>query len=328
VRNGSYSDLQFFIVIPALLFSAQAAGQMFSLAPEVTKARSAAQSVFELHDQKPSIVDVLTLESIESRKLPPQPHSSKVSPKGTCIRVKEVHYTYPARPEAPVLANVNLTVEPGELVAFVGRSGAGKSSVIALLERFFDPTIGNVYFNGEDIRNIPIGEHRARISLVEQDPELFPGSIKYNISLGARPGHQVALEKVIEVCQQIGFHEFVMTLPEGYNTECGNSGSKLSGGQRQRIAIARALIRNPEILLLDEATSQLDSCTEQEVKKAIMAASSGRTTIMVAHRLASVQNADRIYVFEGGKIIEAGRHDELVASGGDYASMVAAQELT
>jgi ABC-type multidrug transport system fused ATPase/permease subunit len=162
---------------------------------------------------------------------------------------------------------------------------------------------------------------------VEQEPDLFPGSVKFNIGLGRRPGAEISDDDIIAVARKCELHDFIMSLPEGYNTEVGAHGSKLSGGQRQRLAIARALLRDPEILLLDEATSQLDANTEREIRRTIAAASKGRTTIMIAHRLASVQHADKIFVFDAGKIVEQGRHNELVAEGGIYAGMVAAQEL-
>jgi ATP-binding cassette subfamily B (MDR/TAP) protein 1 len=161
----------------------------------------------------------------------------------------------------------------------------------------------------------------------EQEPDLFPGTVKFNIGLGRRPGTEVSDEAIVDVAKKCELHDFIMSLPEGYNTEVGAHGSKLSGGQRQRLAIARALIRDPEILLLDEATSQLDATTERDVKNAIAAASSGRTTIMIAHRLSSIQHADCIFVFDSGQIVEQGRHDDLVDMGGIYAAMVSAQEL-
>jgi ATP-binding cassette subfamily B (MDR/TAP) protein 1 len=161
----------------------------------------------------------------------------------------------------------------------------------------------------------------------EQEPDLFPGTVKFNIGLGRRPDTEASDAEIETVAKKCELHDFIMSLPEGYNTQVGAHGSKLSGGQRQRLAIARALIRDPEILLLDEATSQLDATTERDVKQAIAAASCGRTTIMIAHRLASVQHADRIFVFDAGRIVEQGRHDELVDMGGIYAAMVTTQEL-
>jgi ABC-type multidrug transport system fused ATPase/permease subunit len=243
------------------------------------------------------------------------------------LEFRNVSLYYESRPNVPALNDVSFQIRQGENVAFVGRSGAGKSSTIHLIERFFDPNAGQVHLDGQDIRQEAVRNHRARLALVEQEPDLFPGSVKFNIGLGARPGTSASDEDIQRVAKECELHDFIMSLPEGYNTEVGSHGSKLSGGQRQRLAIARALIRDPEILLLDEATSQLDANTEREIRRAIAAASKGRTTIMIAHRLASVQHADRIFVFDTGRIVEQGRHDELVAMGGIYAAMVATQEL-
>ncbi|KAF1978403.1 leptomycin B resistance protein pmd1 [Bimuria novae-zelandiae CBS 107.79] len=328
VRGGNYSPKDFFIVLPALLFSAQAAGQLFSLAPEITRAKGAAQSVFALHDEKSTIIG--SVNAMESYQDEPRstPHNTNSSARvqGGEVEFRGVSLHYATRPGVAALNDVSFTIHPGEYVAFVGRSGAGKSSTVHLIERFFDPTTGIVLVDGDDIRNSNVQMHRARLGLVEQEPDLFPGSVKFNIGLG-KVGPELSEEDIIEVAKKCELHDFIMSLPEGYNTEVGTHGSKLSGGQRQRLAVARALIRDPEILLLDEATSQLDANMERDVRKAIAAASKGRTTIMIAHRLASVQHADCIFVFESGKIVEQGRHDELVFMGGIYASMVAAQEL-
>ncbi|KAF1948056.1 P-loop containing nucleoside triphosphate hydrolase protein [Clathrospora elynae] len=330
VRNGNYSQRDFFIVLPALLFSAQSAGQLFSLAPEVTRAKAAAQSVFSLHDEKPTIITEFSSHSTATNGEALLAGSS--ASYGTFgargeLEFRKVSLHYESRPNVPALNNVSFHVRQGENVAFVGRSGAGKSSTIHLIERFFDPTAGQVYLDGQDIRKEAVRNHRARLALVEQEPDLFPGSVKFNIRLGGRPGVEICDEDIQRVAKECELHDFIMSLPEGYNTEVGAHGSKLSGGQRQRLAIARALIRDPEILLLDEATSQLDANTEREIRRAIAAASKGRTTIMIAHRLASVQHADRIFVFDAGRIVEQGKHDELVAMGGIYAAMVATQEL-
>ncbi|KAL5420086.1 hypothetical protein PMIN04_006689 [Paraphaeosphaeria minitans] len=328
VRAGNYGQRDFFIVLPALLFSAQAAGQLFSLAPEITRAKTAAQNIFALHDEKPTIIEsVMTTEPYQNGASPT--HGSANGSGSNVlgeVEFRGVSLRYATRPDVAALNDVSFTIRPGEYVAFVGRSGAGKSSTVHLIERFFDPTAGSVFVDGEDIRNGDVKLHRARLGLVEQEPDLFPGSIKFNIGLG-NVGSEPTEKAIIEVAKKCELHDFIMSLPEGYSTEVGAHGSKLSGGQRQRLAIARALIRDPEILLLDEATSQLDANTERDIRKAIAAASKGRTTIMIAHRLASVQHADCIFVFEGGKIVEQGRHDELVSMSGIYAGMVAAQEL-
>ncbi|KAF2748010.1 multidrug resistance protein-like protein 1 [Sporormia fimetaria CBS 119925] len=327
VREGYYSPKAYFIVMPALLFSAQAAGQMFSLAPEITRAKTAAQNVFALHDQRPSIAtDCSSSPSVDNTSTSSTPSGSSTAPKGQ-LEFRNVTLRYETRPDVNALDDVSFCLRGGESVGFVGRSGAGKSSTMHLIERFYDPTFGTVLLDGLDIRTQNVEEHRAKLGLVEQEPDLFPGSVAFNIGLGAKPGQKVTQEDIENVAKKCGLHEFIMSLPEGYNTEVGSRGSKVSGGQKQRIAIARALIRDPEVLLLDEATSQLDANTEREIRAAIAAASSGRTTIMIAHRLASVQHADRIFVFDAGTVVEEGTHDELVAAGGIYSSMVAAQGL-
>jgi len=339
VRRGHYGELEFFIVLPAMLFSAQSAGQVFSLSPEISRAGSAARNVFALHDEKPKImVEGVTANGKTS------PSSASVSSDSSCETVKRdqnlaakkglveldsVTLSYSADSHHIALRNINLTVEPGEFVAFVGPSGAGKSSMISLLERFYDPTTGRVLVNGKDIRNMPVLKHRDRLSLVPQEPDLFPGSISHNIKLGAAAGQTVTDQDVRTICERCGVDKFISSLPEGYSTECGPNGSKLSGGQKQRIAIARALIRAPEILLLDEYTSALDAHSEMDIKEAVAHAAEGRTTIVVAHRLSTVQDANRIFVFDQGQLVEVGNHAELAAKeGGVYASMVKAQTLT
>jgi ATP-binding cassette subfamily B (MDR/TAP) protein 1 len=223
VRSGEYSSLQFFIVLPAILFSAQAAGQIFSLAPDIGRAKGAASRVFNLHDQKPSIdtkssddICPASEKSVYSPQSLPRTDLSSV-PLGT-IAFKDVGLTYASRPSDPVFTNFNLTIHAGETVALVGRSGAGKTSIISLIERFYDPTAGTILLDGVDIRSVPVSQHRARISLVSQDPDLFAGTVAFNVGLGARPGHTVTREEVVEACKAVGIHEFVSSLPDGYET--------------------------------------------------------------------------------------------------------------
>jgi len=299
----------------------------------MSRAGIAARNVFSLHDQQPSIMenedsvhgksDSDLAISVESST------SSKKSATATAgqIDLVDVGLRYPSKPNHPALENINISIKPGEFIAFVGPSGAGKSTVLSLLQRFYDPTSGSVQLDGEDIRRVSVSHHRSRLGLVPQDPDLFPGSIAYNISLGAAPGQTVSEEDIQTICKRCGIHDFIMSLPEAYTTECGTNGSKLSGGQKQRVAVARALIRAPEVLLLDEYTSALDAHSEQHIKKAVDGAAEGRTTIVVAHRLSTVQNATRIYVFDEGKVQEMGTHEELVAAGGLYASLVKTQTL-
>ncbi|KAI5788367.1 ABC transporter-like protein [Geopyxis carbonaria] len=341
VREGGYTSLDFFIVLPALLFSAQASGQMFSLAPEVTRAKSAARSIFNLHDQRPSIdTTPHAAPSAASPKTSSAPSASSPSSLTTTtttttpatlrgkIEFRAVSFSYPSRPTVPVLHDLSFTIAPGSFIALVGASGAGKSSTISLLERFYDPTAGTILLNDVPIASLPVRSHRARISLVSQDPCLFPGSIAFNIALGAAPDAATPTPAEVEAAaRQVGLHDFIVSLPMGYQTPVGADGGLLSGGQRQRIALARALVRDPDVLLLDEATSALDSISERLVQESVAAARRGRTCVAVAHRLSSVVRADWIWVFEQGRIVEGGRHEELLRRGGVYARMVGGQDL-
>jgi ATP-binding cassette, subfamily B (MDR/TAP), member 1 len=198
--------------------------------------------------------------------------------------------------------------------------------MISLLERFYDPTRGNITFDEQDIKSISPGSYRAEIALVQQEPVLFHGSIRENIALGIE-GEDPTDEAITVACKQANIHDFVLSLPDGLGTSCGSQGLQLSGGQRQRIAIARALIRQPRLLLLDEATSALDTESEKVVKKALDTASQGRTTIAVAHHLSTVKDADCILVFSHGKIIEVGTHEQLLQRKGVYYEMCLAQSL-
>lgn len=212
VRSGEYTTRQFFTVLPAILFSAQAAGQIFSLAPDIGRAKGAASRVFALHDQRPTIDNDTNKTSLPNAQVQGRPNQTG------SIRFKNVCLTYPSRPTVPVFTNLNIEINAGETIALVGRSGAGKSSVISLIERFYDPTSGAVLLDGVDIKSIPVSQHRARISLVSQDPDLFSGSVAFNVGLGARPGHVATREEVIDACKAVGIHDFVNGLPDGYET--------------------------------------------------------------------------------------------------------------
>ena len=223
------------------------------------------------------------------------------------VTFDHVSFRYPARPDAPVLHDVELVARPGERIALVGPSGAGKSTLTALLLRFYDPDTGTLLIDGCDARSYPLHWLRNQMALVPQDVLLFGGSIMENIAYG-RPGADVEA-----AARQANAHDFIMTFPEGYGTLVGDRGIKLSGGQRQRIAIARALLKNPAILILDEATSSLDSESERLVQDALDRLMEGRTTFVVAHRLATIRDVNRIAVIDGGRVVETGTHDELSA---------------
>nr|WP_229217766.1 ABC transporter transmembrane domain-containing protein [Massilia forsythiae] len=241
---------------------------------------------------------------------------------GAALRMSDLSFSYPSRPGSAALAHLDLDIRPGETVAIVGPSGAGKTTLFQLLLRFYDPQAGAVLLDGVDIRDLDLHDLRGAIGIVPQDTVIFSANAMDNIRYG-RAGASDA--EVIAAARLAAAHEFIERLPEGYASFLGERGVRLSGGQRQRIAIARALLKNPPLLLLDEATSALDAESERLVQKALEAAMVGRTTLIIAHRLATVQRADRIIVMEDGRIVETGTHASLVALGGIYANLAALQ---
>jgi subfamily B ATP-binding cassette protein MsbA len=228
------------------------------------------------------------------------------------VAYEEVHFAYE---DEPVLKGVDLSIRRGEIVALVGPSGAGKSTLVNLLPRFFDPDRGRVAIDGVDLRDLEVGNLRSLIGIVTQETVLFNDTARDNIAYGRS---DLPLERVREAAAAAYADEFIMALPNGYDTVIGESGLRLSGGQRQRLAIARALLKNAPILVLDEATSQLDTESEALVQKALYNLMQGRTTLVIAHRLSTVMKADRIVVMEDGEIVETGSHTELIALGGTY----------
>ncbi|PIU17882.1 MAG: ABC transporter permease [Elusimicrobia bacterium CG08_land_8_20_14_0_20_59_10] len=237
------------------------------------------------------------------------------------IEFKGVNYKYPSR-DMQVLKDLSFTIEPGQVAAFVGPSGSGKTTIVHLLLRFFDPLSGSVEVDGHGLLDLGTTDLRSHMGLVTQDTILFDDTVFKNVTIG-RPG--ASLEEVIDATKAADAHAFISAMPQGYETVLGERGVKLSGGQRQRLAIARAIIKKPKILLLDEATSNLDTASEQAVQAAIERILGGRTVVMVAHRLSTVRNADKIFVLRKGELAETGTHEELLRLGGVYKGLYAAQ---
>jgi ATP-binding cassette subfamily B protein len=253
---------------------------------------------------------------------PPNPQPLPPVRGGSSARLVDVRFHYPSRPKQDALRDFSLSIAPGETVALVGPSGAGKSTVLQLLLRFYDVQAGRVEIDGVPVSQAALAELRGRIGIVPQDSVIFSTSALENI----RYGKPVASDDEVIAAAKAAFaHDFISALPEGYHSHLGERGVRLSGGQRQRISIARAMLKNPPLLLLDEATSALDAESERMVQAALEAAMRGRTTLVIAHRLATVLRADRIVVMEAGRIVDIGTHAELVARGGLYARLAAMQ---
>jgi ATP-binding cassette subfamily B protein len=278
---------------------------------ELQRAAGATERLLELLETPPRIV------------APAAPAAAPVS-RALDIGFDDVLFSYPARPAAPALQGFTLQVAPGERVALVGPSGAGKSTVFALLLRFYDPQGGSIRVGGVDIRAMDPRALRRLIAVVPQEPVLFAASVLENVRYG-RP--QATRDEVLAACEQAYALEFVERLPQGLDSAIGERGVTLSGGQRQRLSIARALLADRPILLLDEATSSLDAESERTVQRALEALERGRTTLAIAHRLATVQHADRIVVMDRGRLVAQGTHAELLREGGLYSRLAALQFL-
>lgn len=244
------------------------------------------------------------------------------------ISISNISFAYPSRPDVIVLDNFSLDIKAGQTIGLVGPSGSGKSSIVALLQRFYDSTSdGSITLDGVDLRKLNLKWYRSQVGLVGQEPVLFSGTIAENIGFG-KEGETATIDEIIEAAKSANAHNFITQFPKGYDTPVGEKGAQLSGGQKQRIAIARAIIKNPKILLLDEATSALDSESERVVQEALDKVMKGRTTIVVAHRLSTIQNANQIVVLQKGKVIEKGNHNDLIQQNGLYAELVQLQGLS
>ena len=295
-----------------VVYAMLSGGSMMGLSDvwgDVLRAAGAMERIGELFHEEASIADAALPISL------PQPVRG-------ALRFEDVEFHYPTRPDAPALHQFNLDIRQGETVALVGPSGAGKSTVFALLLRFYDPQRGRICFDGIDLRAMSLAGLRGAIALVPQETVIFGGTTANNIRFGRQDAND---EEVHAAARAAEAHEFIRLLPDAYDAELGERGVRLSGGQRQRIAIARAILRNAPLLLLDEATSSLDAQSEAAIQQALERLEKGRTTLVIAHRLATVQRADRIVVMDGGRIVAQGTHESLLAEGGLYAELARLQ---
>ncbi|XP_060869944.1 ATP-dependent translocase ABCB1-like isoform X2 [Metopolophium dirhodum] len=312
VLQGEMSPSAVYRVFFALSFSAHSVGHTMAFLQDYAKAKQSASLIFQLIE-KPTEIDSQSNDGDKPEII------GKISFRG-------VSFSYPTRKTKKILNNMDFTVEPGKTLALVGESGCGKSTVISLLERFYNPSFGVIEIDGYDIRKMNIRHLRNNIGLVTQEPVLFDCSIRENISYGVSCS-DVPFDAIVEAAKKANAHNFIMSLPQGYDTIAGDRGTQLSGGQKQRVAIARALVRNPKILLLDEATSALDTESEKIVQEALDEARKGRTCITIAHRLSTIQSADDIAVVWRGQITELGSHEELQELKGCYYELVKRQQM-
>lgn len=301
----SFGELTSFLLYTFTV--AFAVGGLSGLYSDFAKAVGASRRVFELMDREPAVASSgsTVLETVRGE-----------------VRLEDVHFAYPTRPDSPVLQGLDLRLDPGEVVALVGPSGGGKSTVAALLSRFYDPQRGGLHLDGEPFEDLDPDWLRQQVGVVSQEPILFATSVTDNIRYGRLDATPAEVE---EAARAANAHEFVSAFAEGYDTPVGERGVRLSGGQKQRIAIARALLKDPRVLVLDEATSALDAESEHLVQEALDRLMKGRTTLVIAHRLSTVKGADRVVVLDQGRVAQAGTHDDLVATDGLYRRLVERQ---
>ncbi|OIW21800.1 hypothetical protein TanjilG_10976 [Lupinus angustifolius] len=308
-KESNFGDIMKSFMI--LIITALAIAETLALTPEIVKGSQALGSVFSILQRKTAIN-------------PNDPNSKMVSDIKGDIEFKNVSFKYPMRPDIIIFDNLNLKVSAGKSLAVVGQSGSGKSTVISLVMRFYDPTSGSVMIDECDIKSLNLRSLRMRIGLVQQEPALFSTTVYENIKYGKDEASEI---EVMKAAKAANAHEFISRMAEGYRTEVGERGVQLSGGQKQRVAIARAILKDPSILLLDEATSALDTVSERLVQEALDKLMEGRTTILVAHRLSTVCNADSIAVLQQGKVAEIGSHERLIAKPGSiYKQLVSLQQ--
>ncbi|MDJ0948061.1 MAG: ABC transporter ATP-binding protein [Alphaproteobacteria bacterium] len=304
VIGGTQTHGVFFSFVAALLLAYEPAKKLANLNANLQEGLAAAQRVFAVLDTPPQIVDA--------------PDAAALKVAAGAVVFDDVRFSYRADAAQPALNGVSIEIPAGKTVALVGPSGAGKSTIVNLIPRFYDVDGGRVAIDGQDVRSVTLASLRANIGLVSQEISLFDDTVRANIAYGKPEAGEA---EIVAAARAAAAHDFIDALPEGYDTEVGGRGLKLSGGQRQRIAIARAMLKNAPILLLDEATSALDTESERQVQEALANLMRGRTTVVIAHRLSTVVNADVIYVLEDGQVREQGSHAALLARGGLYARL-------
>ncbi|SJX62150.1 related to multidrug resistance protein 1 [Sporisorium reilianum f. sp. reilianum] len=306
----------------AVFIAAFSAGRLFTYVSDYGRAVNSFKTISGWINRKPRVADTSGLPELGQVSRARVQDGSYASGD---ITLTSVELRYPQRPSHPALKELSITIPAGKSVAFCGTSGSGKSSILALLQRFYDPCQGSIEFGGVDVRQVPIDVLRQQMAYVSQDPILYQGTIRWNLSLGSNDPDSVTQQELEKVCEDAYILDFVRGLPNGFDTEIGFKGSQLSGGQKQRLCIARALLRNPKILLLDEATSALDAESEIQVQRALDRAALNRTTVTIAHRLSSLRKCDLIFVVEDGQIRESGTHTELLARAGRYRELMEQQ---
>ncbi len=312
VLDGTLSIGQLTSFLIYTLMIAASIASFTGLYSQFQEALGASSRIFELLDTKSELLEPAVSIQVGSTQSD-QPGRAQGH-----VRLENVSFRYGDRGEANVLSDISLEAQPGEVIALVGPSGAGKSTLVALIPRFYDVTDGRILVDGQDVRDMKLEALRSHIGIVPQETQLFSGTILENIRYG-KP--DAAESEVLDAARAANAHEFISAFPEGYNTVVGERGIKLSGGQRQRVAIARAILKNPRILILDEATSALDSESESLVQEALERLMQRRTTFVIAHRLSTVRNADRIVVLDAGRVQSVGTHDELMLRGGLYRDL-------
>ena len=315
IQNEGLAYKEVFKICEALVFGMEMVGQTLAFTPNYGRAKTAANRIFQLIEgdfqvQKPNNSS---------------PELKKFVVEGK-VEFQDVHFSYPTREDVPVLRGLSTSILPGRTVALVGHSGCGKSTMIQLLQRFYEPHSGRILVDGHDISLSSADSLRSNVGIVSQEPVLFNRTIAENIAYGDLT-RTIPMQEIIDVARNANIHNFIQSLPLGYETAVGQRGAQLSGGQKQRVAIARALVRHPRILLLDEATSALDAESERVVQEALDRASQGRTCIIIAHRLSTIKDVDEILVVDKGHIKEQGKHEDLIKLKGIYYQLWTIQGL-